>query len=982
MDANLALLDQVNSNRILAPVEAEPPFIAQIESKRQIARFSVPRLAEWLDRTPVPEFPFDGTWEQLRMQPWVILHTSGSTGTPKAVVLRHGYSTTQDACWLLQNNEAAERCGNCRFFAPFPAFHVAGIIYSLMVIPTVDSTLVFPPATPLTAEVVDAVHEYGRVESSTIPPSLIVDLTKSEAYLARLKKLKGLTYAGGPLPKPVGDMLCQHMPLYTTLGATEFGSLAMRPKDREDWAYFNFSPEVGGMEFRDVGDGKLFEMVLVRDPRLDLFQGVFFTFPEIDEYHTKDMFSKHPAKPGLWRYEGRLDDVLVLSNGEKVNPVTMEGIITSCPEVAGCVVFGQGRFQTGIIVQPTTNPQTLEEVAALWTVVWPFIERANEGIVRHGRISNELVMLAAADRPLPRAPKGTIQRSLANKLYSKEIDQAYEKLNARALAETDTTGLSAPESIAKALADIGHHELSREDDFFKAGMDSLEVMSLVRAINRALGPKASVEAKDIYDHPSIQQLLTFIENREALENRDSEEIDRETWLAMEKSFQNATSQLPGFQAPSKGLFGYWTSSPRRWIIPPDGGTTAWLQVLGSFLLNLNNWGLANSFGVFQAYFETELLADYSPSSIAWIGTLQASLILILGMVSGPLFDKGYTTPVLMVSSVLLVFALMMMSLSTQYYQVMLTWGVLTGVCSGLLYIPSVAIIPLYFTTHRGFALGVATAGAPVGGVIYPIIIRRVLNASGFGWACRAIAFIALVTLLLAVLLIKPVGHRGKKATRQLFERTMFTDLPFVTFMIAAFLLYAGFLVPFILCPTFAQQGLDEPADTDLAFYMLAIPNAAQIFGRILPPLLSDNKLVGPETLLFGADLLAAIFSLCWIAVHNIGGYVAYLIFYGFVSGMIATLPAAVLPYVSPSLAVLGTRLGMVYACSGVGALIGTPIALAIDSGQVNERGFLGAQLWTGLTMLVATAFIGVTAREARRRRKIIDAGSRGTTGVV
>jgi hypothetical protein len=31
--------------------------------------------------------------------------------------------------------------------------------------------------------------------------------------------------------------------------------------------------------------------------------------------------------------------------------------------------------------------------------------------------------------------------------------------------------------------------------------------------------------------------------------------------------------------------------------PPDGGTTAWLQVLGGFFLFFNTWGLINAFGV-------------------------------------------------------------------------------------------------------------------------------------------------------------------------------------------------------------------------------------------------------------------------------------------------------------------------------------------------------------------------------------------------
>jgi MFS family permease len=74
---------------------------------------------------------------------------------------------------------------------------------------------------------------------------------------------------------------------------------------------------------------------------------------------------------------------------------------------------------------------------------------------------------------------------------------------------------------------------------------------------------------------------------------------------------------------------------------------------------------------------------------------------------------------------------MMLSLSTEYYQIMLSQGVLRGLCSGLLYIPSVALMPLYFKDRRGLALGLATSGGSIGGAIYPIVFRRLLTEVRF-----------------------------------------------------------------------------------------------------------------------------------------------------------------------------------------------------------------------------------------------------------
>ncbi|KAH7213339.1 major facilitator superfamily domain-containing protein [Fusarium redolens] len=398
--------------------------------------------------------------------------------------------------------------------------------------------------------------------------------------------------------------------------------------------------------------------------------------------------------------------------------------------------------------------------------------------------------------------------------------------------------------------------------------------------------------------------------------------------------------------PEKGLFRYWkpstTSQP-----PPDGGLTAWLQVLGSFLINLNNFGLANSFGVFQTYYETTLLRQHSSSAISWIGTLQVSLILIIGVISGPLFDQGHFYPILIASSLMLTIALMMLSLSTQYYQVMLTWGVLGGICTGLLYIPSVAMIPLYFTTRRGLALGCATAGGSFGGVIYPIVVRRLLDSGGFGWACRAIGFIALITLTLAAILIKP----------------SYLHIGFI-------IMWLGFLVPYILTPSFGLLGLDHPVSEDLAYYMLAVLNASQALGRIIPAAMVDKKILGAESILMFNSVVSGMLALCWIAVHNLGGFTVFLILYGFFSGAVTTLPAFIIPYLCPSLAVIGTRMGIVYGAAGFGALIGPPIALAADEahGGQHNRAFLGAQLWNGLTILFASCLCVYPLWEARKRK--------------
>lgn len=51
-------------------------------------------------------------------------------------------------------------------------------------------------------------------------------------------------------------------------------------------------------------------------------------------------------------------------------------------------------------------------------------------------------------------------------------------------------------------------------------------------------------------------------------------------------------------------------------------------------------GLVTAYGAYANYFTTGLLSSYSATDIAWPGTLQAVLIIAVGVISGPLFDRG------------------------------------------------------------------------------------------------------------------------------------------------------------------------------------------------------------------------------------------------------------------------------------------------------------------------------------------------------
>ena len=153
--------------------------------------------------------------------------------------------------------------------------------------------------------------------------------------------------------------------------------------------------------------------------------------------------------------------------------------------------------------------------------------------------------------------------------------------------------------------------------------------------------------------------------------------------------------------------------------PPNGGTLAWLSTLAAFLLFLVSWGPSTGFGAFQNYYQRDLLAQYSPSTIAWVGTVNATLLISAGALAGPLFDRGYVRHLMVLGCFMAVLGEMMLSLSTKYYQIMLSQGFCSGIGSGLLYVPSIALVNTMFTTNRGVAMGIVTSGASLGMALFP-----------------------------------------------------------------------------------------------------------------------------------------------------------------------------------------------------------------------------------------------------------------------
>ncbi|THC96239.1 hypothetical protein EYZ11_004273 [Aspergillus tanneri] len=320
--------------------------------------------------------------------------------------------------------------------------------------------------------------------------------------------------------------------------------------------------------------------------------------------------------------------------------------------------------------------------------------------------------------------------------------------------------------------------------------------------------------------------------------------------------------------------------------------------------------------------------------------------MLFGVVTGPLFDAGYFRGLLSFGTFMLPFGLMMTSIASKYWHFILAQGICIGLASGCLFVPSVAILPQYFKQKRGLANGLAASGSSIGGVVYPIMFKQLINKVGFPWATRAVGFMAFGTCCISYSIMRMRFQPKEK--RKLIQIAAYKEPAFVMFAVAMFLGFLGFYNFLFYVQSFAiDAGI---VDSSLGFYLLSMLNAGSTIGRILPNFIADHT--GPLNMLTPAAVSTGILSFAWIGVHNVPGIIVLAILYGLCSGGFVSLPPVVMASLTKDMRDLGTRLGMIFTTTSIALLIGTPIGGAILN---NTNSYLGVQLFTACCLISSSS---------------------------
>ncbi|CVK85619.1 related to monocarboxylate transporter [Fusarium mangiferae] len=358
--------------------------------------------------------------------------------------------------------------------------------------------------------------------------------------------------------------------------------------------------------------------------------------------------------------------------------------------------------------------------------------------------------------------------------------------------------------------------------------------------------------------------------------------------------------------------------------PIDGGHRAWLSTFGAW------WAMFITF-------------DYSTSSIAWIASVQQCLTYSMGIVLGKVFDNYGPRWLLVFGGLAQVFGLMMTSISTEYYQVFLSQAICSALGASAVMYGTVGALATWWKTRRATAYGIAISGSSIGGVIFPIMVSRLLPLVGFGWTMRVIAFIILLGAILSMATIRSNRVHIPTPFNIRTYITPLKDARFVLLCLALTIFGFGLFLPFNFIPL---EGLSIGMSWGLSIYSIVTLNAVSVFGRILPGFLADK--FGRFNMMVVCTTMSAILTLAvWLPGKSSPALLCYSAFFGFFSGCYISLTPALVVEVSPP-SDIGHRTGILYFCISIGVLAGSPIAGALVEAEDGEYTYL--KVFSGVTM--------------------------------
>jgi acyl-coenzyme A synthetase/AMP-(fatty) acid ligase len=428
-----------------------------------------------------------------------IIHSSGSTGLPKPIFQTHKAS-------LYAYSQHFNRVGHITL----PLYHNHGICCLFRAIWAGKKIYIYNAKVPLTSQhLLATLKEHQDIKILYAVPYALKLLSETVEGLRLLSNLDIVMFGGSACPKPIGDRLVESgVNLVGHYGATELGQLMTsfrNHKEDKGWDWLRVGPNLEPYLRMENRGPNLFELCVMEG-----WPSKVATNCDDGSYATKDLFEPHPSIPNAWRYYARLDDTLVLENGEKANPLTAEGVIRQSEHVAEAIVFGANKPRLGAFVVPSVTTELTDE--ALLDAVMIYVNDANRVASSFAYLSREMIKVLPRDAEFRKTDKGTVIRAAFYRDFARHIEAIYadEPSGTLVLPRDELLVFLRGEFSRRVLLKQGE---SFEDhtDLFSLGVDSLQaIQARSNIIKRLKVQVTDIGRNFVFDFPTIEEMANEI----------------------------------------------------------------------------------------------------------------------------------------------------------------------------------------------------------------------------------------------------------------------------------------------------------------------------------------------------------------------------------------------------------------------------------------------------------------------------------------
>jgi len=185
----------------------------------------------------------------------------------------------------------------------------------------------------------------------------------------------------------------------------------------------------------------------------------------------------------------------------------------------------------------------------------------------------------------------------------------------------------------------------------------------------------------------------------------------------------------------------------------------YIVAAGLIIISLDGL-LLYSFGIYMPYLKESYGASHLQSSSLF--SIRNIVFAISMIISGRLIDRYNPKWVIFIGGFTAVAGMFLTAYATNMWQLIITYAVLPGIGNGFYYIPCIAIISRWFKEKRALAIGIATLGVPLSGMIINPLTAWLISNKGLNISLMILSLILFCLLLNAFVMRTAPGSNELK----------------------------------------------------------------------------------------------------------------------------------------------------------------------------------------------------------------------------